>query len=52
MIACKWCGKPMIRADMYDPEGEFPLKVVTVDDKQWTCIKATCPDGAQNQKES
>lgn len=50
MPNCQNCGKLMVRADMYDPDGTVPLKIVTVDEKPWTCINFSCLDSVQNQK--
>lgn len=50
MQNCENCGNLMVRADMYDPEGATPLKIVIVDKKPWTCINSACPDSSQTQK--
>ncbi len=41
MIFCENCGKPMVRADIYDPDGTVPLKMVEIEGKHWACINCS-----------
>ncbi len=56
MVACPECGRAMIRADLYDPEGVIPLyggKMESYPDSDkeywWVCLGGGCPDGDRNR---
>lgn len=49
MPNCENCGKLMVRADMYDPDGTVLLKIVQIDEKPWACTNIICPDGSKNK---
>lgn len=54
MKPCPKCQKPMIRAGVYDPDGEIPLYGGEQEFKNgelkewWVCISSTCEDGRRN----
>lgn len=47
---CPKCGKMMIRAALYDPDGEIPLNGMVMDEQgePWACINQECENGKQN----
>lgn len=55
MKLCEKCKQPMIRAEMYDPDGEVPLhggaKEYNADGElvSWfVCLNSGCEDGKEN----
>ena len=49
MKPCPICGKALLRASMYDPDGEIPLYGgIREDNEWWVCINHGCEDGKKN----
>lgn len=50
MKFCQKCEAVMVRADMYDPDGEVPLYggVKTGMGVWWVCISPGCEEGRKN----
>lgn len=51
MPDCANCRKPMVRADMYDPDGMVPLEMVEIEGKPWACINGSCPKNQPQTQE-
>lgn len=55
MNKCSKCGKSLVRASMYDPDGTLPLYSGKLDynndgvlEEWWVCNNPGCEDGAKN----
>jgi hypothetical protein len=49
MVTCEQCGRAMVDAAMYDPDGVIPLYGgKRTEGRWWVCINTGCPEGQRN----